>query len=45
MQELGFVGAKLTSAYGPSEGDEGLEKNVQLFKEARESVGPNFPLM
>jgi len=42
---LGFVGAKIPCAYGPSDGDEGLAKNVQLFKQARESVGPDFPLM
>ena len=44
-QSLGFVGAKISCAYGPSEGDLGLTKNVELFRKARESVGPDFPLM
>jgi L-rhamnonate dehydratase len=44
-QSLGFVGAKIPCAYGPSEGDAGLAKNVELFRKARESVGPDFPLM
>ncbi len=26
-------------------GDEGLRMNVEFFKKARESVGPDFPLM
>ena len=45
MKALGFAGAKLTCPFGPSEGDRGFEKNVKFFKEARESVGENFPLM
>ena len=45
MQSHGFVGAKISCAYGPSEGDSGLAKNVELFRQARESVGPDFPLM
>lgn len=45
LQELGFVGAKIPCAYGPADGDKGFEKNIQIFKEARESVGPDFPLM
>ena len=44
-QSLEFVGAKIPCAYGPSEGDIGLAKNVELFCKARESVGPDFPLM
>ena len=40
-----FVGAKIPCPYGPSEGDEGLKKNVNVFKQARQSVGPDFPLM
>jgi len=41
----GFVGAKIPCPYGPSKGDEGLKLNVETFKKARESVGPDFPLM
>ena len=44
-QSLGFVGAKISCPYGPAEGEKGLRKNVQLFKNARESVGDDFPLM
>ena len=44
-QTQGFVGAKISCAYGPSEGDAGLAKNVERFRKARESVGPDFPLM
>ena len=31
-KELGFVQAKIPCPYGPSDGDEGLRKNVQFFK-------------
>ena len=44
-KQAGFVGAKIPCPYGPSEGDEGLKKNVNVFKQARQSVGPDFPLM
>ena len=44
-QDLGFVGAKIPCAYGPADGDEGLAKNVEIFRRARESVGPDYPLM
>lgn len=43
--KMGFVGAKIPCPYGPSDGDEGLRKNVAFFKEWREKVGPDFPLM
>ena len=44
-KQAGFVGAKIPCSYGPSEGDEGLKKNVDIFQQARNSVGPDFPLM
>ena len=44
-KQAGFVGAKIPCPYGPSAGDEGLKKNVDVFKQARQSVGPDFPLM
>jgi L-rhamnonate dehydratase len=44
-KDYGFVGAKIPCAYGPSEGDEGFRKNVEIFKKTREAVGPDFPLM
>ena len=39
------MGAKIPCPYSPSAGDEGLKKNVDVFKQARQSVGPEFPLM
>ena len=44
-KQLGFVGAKFPCAYGPSAGDEGLAKNVQIMREWRDKVGAEFPLM
>ncbi|RUS92199.1 hypothetical protein EGW08_000052 [Elysia chlorotica] len=43
-KSLGFVGAKIPCPYGPSDGDEGLRKNVEFYKGWREKVGPDFPL-
>lgn len=43
-KEMGFVAAKLPCQYGPAQGREGLKKNVETFRAARESVGPDFPL-
>lgn len=45
LKEFGFVGAKIPCAHGPSEGGEGFKENVEIFRKARESVGPDFPLM
>ena len=44
-KQSGFVGAKISCPYSPSEGDEGLKKNVDVFKQARQSVGTDFPLI
>eukprot|EP00937_MAST-01D_sp_MAST-1D-sp2_P006119 g6119.t1 len=44
-KKLGFVGGKFPCAYGPADGDEGLRKNVEIMKQWREKVGPDFPLM
>ncbi|HEU4388450.1 MAG TPA: L-rhamnonate dehydratase [Blastocatellia bacterium] len=41
---LGFNGAKLPCRYGPSDGPAGLRRNVAAVAEAREQVGPDFPL-
>lgn len=43
-KELGFVGAKIPCPHGPAEGDVGLKKNVEFFKNWREKVGDDFPL-
>ncbi len=40
----GFHGAKIPCRYGPADGDEGLKKNIAVMAEAREQVGPDFPL-
>jgi len=42
--EWGFKGAKIPCRYGPADGDEGLKKNIAVMAEAREQVGPDFPL-
>ena len=44
-KKLGFVGAKFPCAYGPADGEEGLKKNVEIFKDWRKKVGGDFPLM
>ena len=44
-KDMGFHGAKVPLPYGPSEGDKGLHKNVEYFKDWREKVGSDFPLM
>jgi L-rhamnonate dehydratase len=43
-KRLGFKGAKIPLPYAPIEGVEGLKKNVEVVKKARDSVGPDFPL-
>ena len=43
-QQLGFCGAKIPCPHGPSEGDEGLRKNVEFFKDWRQKVGPILTL-
>lgn len=44
-KELGFCGCKIPCPYGQSEGPEGMIKNVEWCKQARELVGEGFPLM
>jgi L-rhamnonate dehydratase len=44
-KKLGFHGAKIPLPFGPADGDEGFKKNVETIKNARESIGPDFPLM
>ena len=43
-KEFGFQGAKIPCRYGPGDGIEGLKRNVAVMAEAREQVGPDFPL-
>jgi len=44
-KKLGFHGAKIPLPFGPADGVEGFNKNVEFIKNARESIGPDFPLM
>ena len=43
-KKLGFVQAKIPLPYGPGDGDEGMRRNIARIKEAKESVGKDFPL-
>jgi len=43
-KEFGFQGAKIPCRYGPGDGIEGLKRNIAVVAEAREQVGPDFPL-
>ena len=45
IKDLGFWGAKLPLTWGPSEGEEGFRRNVERARDAREKVGPDFPLL
>jgi L-alanine-DL-glutamate epimerase-like enolase superfamily enzyme len=44
-KEMGFIGAKVPLPYGPGDGDYGMKGNIDFIKSARNSVGPDFPLM
>lgn len=44
-KEMGFIGGKIPLVYGPADGEEGLRKNLELAKEMRNKVGPDFLLM
>ena len=44
-KELGFFGGKMPLPYGPSDGIQGLNANVEMVARAREQVGPDFDLM
>lgn len=45
LKAAGFRHQKWFLAYGPGDGDEGLEKNVALVRTLREAVGENVELM
>ena len=44
-RQMGFHGAKLPLPYGQSAGPTGIDQNVAFFRDWRETVGPDFPLM
>lgn len=43
-KEMGFIGGKIPLPYGPSSGNEGLRKNIELAKKMREKCGDGFML-
>jgi L-rhamnonate dehydratase len=43
--ELGYKAQKWFFRHGPSDGLEGMEKNVALIRTVREAVGPNVEIM
>jgi L-rhamnonate dehydratase len=44
-QQMGFIGGKLPLHHAPSEGEDGLRRNLALLAQMRERVGPEFWLM
>ena len=43
--EFGFTKLKLAIPYGPADGREGMKKNAQLVRRAREALGPDGEIM
>jgi len=41
-KKMGFIGGKMPLPYGPTHGDEGLRKNIELATHMREACGPDF---
>ncbi|MGO2542414.1 MAG: L-rhamnonate dehydratase [Specibacter sp.] len=44
-KDLGFIGGKMPLHHGPAEGEEGLRKNLEMIRDMRDKVGPDFWLM
>jgi L-rhamnonate dehydratase len=44
MKAEGYTAQKWFFRYGPSSGQEGLEKNLAMAFAVREAVGPNYPI-
>jgi L-rhamnonate dehydratase len=44
-QEMGFIGGKMPLHHGPSEGEDGLRKNLAQLAEMRSRTGDDFWLM
>ncbi len=44
-KELGFIGCKIDTQYAQADRDEGYNKNMEYFREMRNSVGDDFMLM
>ena len=45
IKGLGFWGAKVPLPYGPFDGQDGLQKNVDFLAAHRKKIGSDFPLM
>jgi L-alanine-DL-glutamate epimerase-like enolase superfamily enzyme len=43
--EQGYKAQKWFFRYGPSDGLEGMQRNVDLVRTVREAVGPNIEIM
>jgi L-rhamnonate dehydratase len=43
--EYGFTGLKLAIPHGPADGREGMKKNLELVKRARQALGPDGEIM
>lgn len=44
-QEFGFRRLKLAIPYGPADGQEGMRKNLELVRRARQALGPDGDVM
>lgn len=44
-KEMGFIGGKMPTHWGPHDGDEGIRKDAAMVAEYREKCGPDFWLM
>ncbi len=44
-QEMGFIGGKMPTHWGPHDGDAGIRKDVAMVADMREKCGPDFWLM
>lgn len=44
-RRFGFFGGKLPLVWSPSDGEQGLKRNIRAFSDMREAVGDDFPLM
>lgn len=41
-QQMGFIGGKMPTHYGPHDGDAGIRKDAEMVKKYRELVGDDF---
>lgn len=44
-QQMGFIGGKIPTQYGPHDGDPGIRKDTERIRDFRDAVGPDFWLM